>query len=102
MKISTTLGALAGLAVTAATGLAAPAGAAPHAAAFLNRLQQVGITVFNSYGTIQDAYAVCRQLDLGTPHSQLAGYVMAANSDMDWESAADFVVLANMTYCPPK
>ncbi|ORB28069.1 hypothetical protein BST38_22080 [Mycolicibacterium parafortuitum] len=96
------LGTIAGLAVTTAVGLAAPAGAAPQDAAFLNRLQQVGITVFNSYTTIQGAYAICRELDLGTPHSRVVALVLAANSDLDWESAADYVVLANMTYCPPR
>lgn len=88
-------------AVSAAVGMAGSAGAAPQDAAFLDRLHKVGITWSNSYGIVQDAYAVCRELDLGTPHSRIVGFVLNENPDLDWETAADFVVLAYMTYCPP-
>ena len=87
--------------MAAAIASAAPAGAAPQDAAFLNRLNQVGITSSNPYATFLEAYAVCRHLDFGTPHSGVVGIVLSNNPDLDYESAADFVVLANMTYCPP-
>jgi Protein of unknown function (DUF732) len=85
----------------AALSLAATASAAPQDGAFLNRLNQVGITSSNPSATFLEAYAVCRQLEFGTPHSRVVGIVLSNNPDLDYESAADFVVLANMTYCPP-
>jgi hypothetical protein len=88
-------------AVSAAVGMAVSAGAAPQDAAFLDRLQRVGITWSNPYAIVQDAYAVCRELDLATPHSRIVDFVLNDNPDLDWESAADYVVLAYMTYCPP-
>ncbi|MFB1295718.1 DUF732 domain-containing protein [Mycobacterium sp. pW049] len=84
-----------------AIGAAAPAAAAPQDGAFLSRLNQVGITSSNPYATFREAYAVCRHLDFGTPHSRIVGIVLSNNPDLDYESAADFVVLAYMTYCPP-
>ncbi|MBV5246067.1 DUF732 domain-containing protein [Mycolicibacterium sp. PAM1] len=91
----------AGIAAVAAVGLAAPASASPEVAVFLDRLQKVGITSSNPYATIYDAYAVCRELDRGTSPTQVVGFVLGDNPDLDWEAAADYVVLANMTYCPP-
>lgn len=95
------LGTLAGAAAVAVIGLATPAAATPQDSVFLDRLQKVGITSSNPYATVYDAYAVCRALDRGTSHTQIVGFVMSDNPDLDWDSAADYVVLANMTYCPP-
>ncbi|ADU01163.1 DUF732 domain-containing protein [Mycolicibacterium gilvum] len=91
----------AGIAAVAAVGLAAPAAAAPEDAVFLDRLQKAGIEVFNPSATVFYAYGVCRQLDLGMPQTRIVDFVMSDNSNLDWEAAADYVVLANMTYCPP-
>lgn len=91
---------VASLLVAAALSTAVHADASPQDAAFLDRLDKVGITSSNPYATVLDAYAVCRQLDIDTPHSRIVDFVLTDNPDLDWESAADYVVLANMTYCP--
>lgn len=101
MTTFTRLSAIAAMAAAPAVALAASAAAAPQDAVFLDRLQKVGITSSNPYATVHGGYDVCRQLDLGTPHSQIVGFVLSDNPDLDWDSAADYVVLANMTYCPP-
>ena len=50
--LSAGLGVVAGLAVTSALTLAPAASAQPQDAAFLNRLQSVGITTSNPYATV--------------------------------------------------
>ncbi|CAA0138202.1 putative protein [Mycolicibacterium vanbaalenii] len=94
-------GITAGLAVTSALCLAPAAGAQPQDAAFLNRLQSVGITTSNPYATVMYAHGVCRQLDLGVPTAQIVDFVLSDNPSFDRKGAADYVVLAYMTYCPP-
>ncbi|MGE2832707.1 DUF732 domain-containing protein [Mycobacterium sp. SMC-4] len=83
-----------------AAGLAAHAGASPQDTDFLDRLDQVGITYTNPYGTIRYAQGVCRELNLGVPHSRVVELVRYDNPAFDWDGAADYVVLAYMTYCP--
>ena len=92
---------VASLVVAAALSTAGHADASPQDAAFLDRLDKVGITSSDPYTTILDAHAVCRQLNIGTSQSRIVDFVLSDNPDLDWDSAADYVVLANMTYCPP-
>ena len=99
--LSAGLGVAAGLAVTSALTLAPAASAQPQDAAFLNRLQSVGITTSNPYATVMYAHGVCRQIDLGTPVARIVDFVLSDNPSFDRKGAGDYVVLAYMTYCPP-
>ncbi|MBX7447203.1 DUF732 domain-containing protein [Mycolicibacterium sp. 3033] len=94
-------GIAAGFAVTSALILAPAAAAQPQDAAFLNRLQSVGITTSNPCATVTYAHGVCRQLDPGVPPARIVDFVLSDNPSFDRKGAGDYVVLAYMTYCPP-
>lgn len=79
---------------------AASASATPLDDDFLDRLDEVGIVYTSPIGTIRYAHGVCRELDLGVPHSRVVELVRYDNPAFDWDAAADYVVLAYMTYCP--
>ncbi len=84
----------------AAASLSAPASAAPQDVAFLQRLNSVGITTSNPLATLRYAQDVCRELSFGTPHSRVADLVLSDNTYFNSGDAANFVVMAYMTYCP--
>ena len=84
----------------AAVGLAGASNAAPLDQTFLDRLTNIGITYSNPYATIAHAQAVCRELSFGTPHSRVVDLVRIDYPSLNWDGAADYVVTANMTYCP--
>lgn len=90
-----------GLSAATALGLATSASATPQDVDFLDRLQKVGITTSNPYATVRYAHDVCRELDFGTPHSRVVDFVLSDNPAFNRKGAADYVVLAYMTYCPP-
>ncbi|QFS89923.1 hypothetical protein FIV07_04140 [Mycobacterium sp. THAF192] len=98
--LSAGLGVAAGVAASALI-LAPAAAAQPQDAAFLNRLQSVGITTSNPYATVMYAHGVCRQLDIGVPPARIVDFVLSDNPSFDRKGAGDYVVLAYMTYCPP-
>lgn len=75
-------------------------GATPQDQAFLDRLNKVGITYTSPYGTTMYARSVCRELNLSVPHSRVVEFVQRDNPAFDWDHAADYVVIAYMTYCP--
>lgn len=91
-------GALTTSAVT--IGLASSSEATPEDQAFLERLNNVGITYTNAYGTTLSAQGVCRELSRGTPHTRVVDMVLVDYPTFSWDGAADYVVTANMTYCP--
>lgn len=81
--------------------MAAPASAAPQDAAFLQRLSASGITYENAYGIVLYAHKVCRALHLGMSVDSVVDNVFTESPALaDRESAADYVVIAYMTYCP--
>ncbi|WP_460359332.1 DUF732 domain-containing protein [Mycobacterium sp. ZZG] len=84
----------------AAIGLASTSYATPLDQLFLERLSNIGITYTNAYGTILYAHGVCRELSSGTPHTRVVDMVMVDYPTFSWDGAADYVVTANMTYCP--
>ncbi|KUI27341.1 hypothetical protein AU194_10230 [Mycobacterium sp. GA-2829] len=86
--------------LSTATAISPPAGATPQDQAFLHRLDEVGITYTSPYGTTMYARGVCRELDLNVPHSRVVEFVQRDNPAFDWDHAADYVVIAYMTYCP--
>lgn len=88
------------VASAAAVILSAPASAGPQDAAFLQRLNSVGITTANPLATLRYAQDVCRELSFGTSHSRVADLVLTDNTYFNSGDAANFVVMAYMTYCP--
>ncbi len=95
------LGITAGAAALVAVVLPSAASATPQDVDFLNRLEQVGITTSNPYVAIGYALKVCRQLDLGVPPSTIVDFVFGDIPSFNRKDAENYVVLANMTYCPP-
>ena len=83
-----------------AAWFAPSATANPQDADFLHRLDEIGITYTNPYATISYAQGVCRELNLGVPHPRVVDLVRYDNPAFDWDGAADYVVVAYMTYCP--
>ncbi|MDN4520358.1 MULTISPECIES: DUF732 domain-containing protein [Mycolicibacterium] len=83
-----------------AVGLASTSSGAPLDQLFLERLTNIGITYSNPYAAIVYAQGVCRQLSFGTPHSRVVDMALSDYPSFGWDGAADFVVTANMTYCP--
>lgn len=90
------------LAVTgvAAVSVSAPAAAGPQDAAFLQRLNSVGITSSSPLSTFVYAQKVCRELSFGTPHARVAEFVDIDSPYFNSADATNFVVMAYMTYCP--
>jgi hypothetical protein len=84
----------------AVTGFAPSAAATPQDEDFLHRLDEIGITYTNASGTILYAQGVCRELNLHIPHARVVDLVRNDNPGFDWDGAADYVVVAYMTYCP--
>ncbi|MGE0219525.1 DUF732 domain-containing protein [Mycolicibacterium sp.] len=89
-------------AACAAIAFAGVSGATPLDDEFLVRLDKIGITTSNPFATVVSALGVCRQLRMGTPHSRVVDFILSQNPSLDRDGAADYVVVAYMTYCPDK